>query len=253
VIVIYIDVYFLINFCVDYIALQMTCSLFCKKPDFSRLVISAVFGGITSVFLFFADTVLLSVLVLPLSSHVMCKCVIERSGINQVAAFWCTSIFTGGFIEAVEGIIKNKMSPTATLIIILPLCALAHIMLKKAHRSIKRSFLTRSVDACIYFGTAGVRVSLLIDSGNLALEPVTGKRIIILGERAGRLFSIPDKTEKYPVYLKSATGEACEYAYAPDKIIFDSDVVPEEFLVLINSSCDNFAGFDGLAPTVKMR
>ena len=251
--VIYIDVYFLINFCVDYIALQMTCTFFCKRGRISRLIISAISGAMASVLLLFADSVILSLLLLPVASSVMCRGVIENAGLKQVGIFWCASIFTGGFLISAEAIFKSGFSVTSAVTTLVPISLLSAIAFKRAHRSIKRSCISQSIDADIYFGGSVARVNLLIDSGNLALEPVTGRRIIILGKRAERLITIPERTEKYPVYLKSATGNSCEYAYAPDKIIFFPDVAPEDFLVLINSSCDDFAGFDGLAPTVKMR
>lgn len=251
--IIYVDVYFLINFCVDYIVLQMTCTFFCKKPRLSRLILSSALGGAISVFLFFADSPLLSILILPAASVAMCKAVIEKAGFGQVIVFWCTCIFTGGFLVAVQGIINGGFTFPSATVLILPLCITASALFKKTHRSVKRACMTHSIDAEIYFGDSVARVTLLVDSGNLALEPITGKRIIMLGKNAGRLLSIPDEAEKYPVNLKSATGESHGYAYAPDKIIFNPDTYPEEFLILINSSCDSFAGFDGLVPTLKMR
>lgn len=157
-------------------------------------------------------------------------------------------------MASIESLLKNGFSSPAILIPLLALCSVTVNVFKNVLIRIKKTCISDSVEAKIRFGNSTTRVNLLIDSGNLAKEPFTGKRIIILGRRASKHLFIPDTSKRYLVNLKSAVGESIQFAYAPDEILFNHpNIYKEEFLIMTNTDCDDFAGFDGLSPTLKTR
>jgi hypothetical protein len=252
VIVIYLDIYFFINFCLDYIALFTAAMVFHIKPSTARLIFSSLVGGIISVILFICDSPLMTALLLPPSAYLMCLIIFEFPALKELIAFVCSGVFMGGTLTAFENLFSTHFrSPWVIAPAIILACIACFTFYIFQHRA--------RHNASLY--TVGVKIQsggklschrLLVDSGNLAFEPTTGRRIIILGLDASRKITLPEDTKYYTILIKTATGEKAVDAFIPENMIFDDERYnKEKFMLMPNPACTDFAGFDGIAPIIR--
>ncbi len=252
VIVIYLDVYFFINLALDYISLYISGAVFGYRTTFHRLFLSSVSLASLSLILFFCKSALLSFLILLPFSYLFTYIATGRREAKVVLFFIFTELFLGGVIESVGGIIQSGNTILAPSLAVAVLIPCFFIIQKKA----KKSLECESVSALVEIDSMRGKLVLLVDSGNLATEPITNRRIIFVGKCAwDRFFSkkaLSDSVKSFDVFLKTASGSTTLKAYQPDRISFECKKYnSEKFLVLPSPTCRDFAGFDGIVPLIK--
>ena len=152
----------------------------------------------------------------------------------------------------IEGIFRKSFNGIYSVFPIIVLCSLASGIFFIVQRNVKKNIFICTVTADIKLSGRCFRAVLMIDSGNLAFEPITGKRIIFIGSRAASGLCISSDRLRYPIRLKTASGTDTVMAFEPDDIIFDMEQYNnEKFLVIASNSCSDFAGFDGIAPIIR--
>ncbi len=178
----------------------------------------------------------------------MCKTVFDRAWLSGTFIFLSFGVFFGGMLTALEGITHSRFKSPLMMLPILLLSTCAVTLFFILQKRIRRAVETLTATATVLFGDKEVKLTLLVDSGNLVREPVTGKRVIIIGESASKRINIPDGAPSFEIALKSATGASVKKAYQPDLITIDEEYDGESFLILPEISCTNFAGYDGIIP-----
>jgi len=248
VIKIYIDVYFLINFCLDYLSLFTSCTVLHRSVSSIRLVAAALIGALSSTLALLLSAPAITLFLLPVTLFLMCKTVFGRRLFSGALLFLSFGIFFGGLLTALEGITKKRFSSPLVLlpIILLSICAVGVFF--TVQKRVRVSLETLSVTARVSFGGEEVELSLLVDSGNLVREPVTGLRVIFIGRAASLRLIPPEGTESFEVNIRSAAGTSTKMAYLPKTIKFDKGYEGEHFLILPNTSHSDFAGYDGIVP-----
>lgn len=231
--IIYADMIFLLNFCMDFLALFAAGKILGLRLSAGRLVLSSVFGAAYCVFTFICDySSILEMIINILVSVIMC---FIAYNINSLVSF--TKIFVifysacfmlGGGIEALyylSGLVNtedivggsgaNASPPFQTIIIFAGFCTLIVIFagsLFKRHSSVK--------DTEIIVGFMGreVKIASIVDSGNLLYEPISSVPVIIVTlKSAANLFDM-DTIEFFAgdsvAYLNKVGGSELEKAAA---------------------------------------
>ena len=178
----------------------------------------------------------------------MCKTVFDQAWLSGTFIFLSFGVFFGGLLTALEGITSKRFSTPFMMLPILIISACGTVLFLTLQKRVRKAVETLTATATVIFGEEKVKLTLLVDSGNLIREPVTGKRVIIIGDIASRRLFIPSDTESYEISLKSATGTSIKKAYKPDLVTFDEGYDGEQFLILPEASCTSFAGYDGIIP-----
>ncbi len=200
----YIDVYFFINFTVDLIALYFA-SRFSKAPTTSRrLILSALFGAILAVLIIFLPEypwlkLLTSTAGLIIIGIVAPKKITLRRKIKFVISFLIFESLTGAAVSFIYGVLDKytaeifegeKGGAVNRKMLFLSLVVLIIIgVFKMIVSFFSNSESEGSVDVEISFGNNKAIASAFIDSGNLAIDPMDMRPVMLVKrELAEELF-----------------------------------------------------------------
>lgn len=193
--VVYLDVFFLINFIMDYIIVTITSWIRRKKVNYIRRVLSAVFGALYSIviikplFYHLTNTMFLNVLVaavmviiafgfIDISTYL--KNVLLLFGVSFMMSgainYLYYSTIIGKYVRSVISGTSNKVVNARRFIIA---SFLAYVLLNLIVRII--SVIKRDnglyYDVKITYRGKSVIAKALLDTGNSLVEPITGKKV----------------------------------------------------------------------------
>ena len=110
---------------------------------------------------------------------------------------------------------------------------------------VKKRIYSVSIPVYIKQGNKKKRLSLFVDSGNLAREITTGRRVIFVKESSTG-FTAPEKGA-FAIPIKTATGTKVKFGFIPDEIRFDDKKYNKEnYIVVPDSEGCEFGGYDGI-------
>ena len=193
----YIDVYFLINFTVDILALYFA-ALFSKIPtNAKRLILSSLFGAIISVIVVFLPEIAIlklvfSALGLLLIGYITPRKVYFQRRIKYIFSFIIFTALCGGavtftwnffdeylsaFVAGASGGVVNRKLLLLSFILLLTI---------GVFKMIVSFFLSNesedSVELEISFLDCKTRISAFVDSGNLAVDPMDMSPVLFIKE-----------------------------------------------------------------------
>lgn len=201
----YIDVYFLINFTVDVLALYFA-AVFSKVPtSLRRLIISSLLGAAIAVCaVFLPDFPIIKLAVSAISLVVICIIATKRVSFKRrvkfLFAFILFSAMVGGGAYFLFGVLDNLLSDSLAemgggavnrKLLFFSLIVLLSIGVFKMFVSVFSSNQSeRFVETEISFFGKSISLEAFVDSGNLAVDPMDMRPILILKEKYAReLFS----------------------------------------------------------------
>ena len=192
---IYIDVYFLINFTVDLLAIYFA-AIFSKTPTTSaRLIVSSILGGFVAVFAVFLPEIptlkmVFSMLCLIFIAYFGTKRVSFRRKIKFILSFLIFEALVGGVVSLIWNFLdsnKNNIFSSGngssvnrkllffSLIVLLSIGVFKMIVLLFSN-----SESEGSVEIEIVFLGKTQKMEAFIDSGNLALDPMDMRPVILI-------------------------------------------------------------------------
>lgn len=193
--VVYGDLLFLINFSMDFLCFYISCFLLHRKLPLFRVCLSAAVGGIYSVISLFINAdknkaLILDLLVLVL----MCLAVyLDKYTkfsriIKGIFLYFFVSALLGGLMTAlfsvfnkVEIFAKNMgMGEGIDVWIFSLLAILGSIITLRGGRIFKTSMSKKTAQLEIESELGKIELRTLIDSGNLAIEPISGKSVVFV-------------------------------------------------------------------------
>ena len=204
---VYGDLLFLINFSMDFLCFYLSHILFGERIKTFRACIAAVIGGIYSVAALFIDAkgalafaIDISVLLL------MCAVAYFKRGlgfggfVKRVALYFLVSSLLGGFMTAMFSFLNRielfgtEMGIDEGLDVwIFAVLALASAFLTLNGGAIFRTSNRKKAIIEIAENQKMVRLHALVDTGNLAYEPISGKSVVFARlDRCKDLFSDRD-------------------------------------------------------------
>ncbi len=189
----YIDVYFMINFTVDILAVFLTAKLMHVKLSIARLVLSGVVGAIIAIIELFMVGILnraiLTVIFLFSVTIIFCKGASIKRKLKFVIYLYIAMFLISGLIEYVYNLLDrylkdiityeysgtNKKAIVFSLIIlmIMGVLRLFVMMLSDSIEEKSRRIIIKVEDKSI-------EVDALIDSGNLVKDPMNMNPVIFI-------------------------------------------------------------------------
>ena len=282
---VYVDLYFLINFSMDFLCFFLTAKLLDRKRSVGRWLLGAALGGLyADVALFvplgYGASLLLDLLV----GGVMCAVAFgERKRWRSLPLFLLVyaaiSMALGGFMTALfhlfnrsalfEGIEQTEGDGISVWVFAVLALLSAGITLLGG-RFFRKRTERRYADVEVVYGGRCVRLRALADSGNLLREPVGGRPCIIVDPN--RVAQVLPKTlieagrEEIPalerllqrdmknvrlIPTKTASGTSMLLGVRMEKITVDSGSGSHvvDAVVVLAKSGDGFGGNDALIPT----
>lgn len=199
--VVYVDVLFLINFCMDFLALFLSGTIMHLETAKGHLTVSSAIGGIYAVLAaLFPGNAIIGALIGIATALLLCYAAYGHACHGKI--FWCvfalfygTSCLLGGMItgayEFLKGFFENRHElflaitegngKIAFFFSLLISCAFLLGLLKR-HLSFKKE--EKSVDITVSAGTSSTTLSALVDSGNTLCDPISGRPCIVISPRS---------------------------------------------------------------------
>lgn len=245
--VIYGDVYLIVNFTMDYLALYLTAKAVKHPPTPLRLAIGASLGAIyslaalflpdenpLSLFTAFAIPILLILAALGWQGSI-------RAMLTPLAAFWVISFLLGGAATAVsylvgkwanrEALIGGQVEQLpgdlpywSVLLVALLAGAVVSFLLRGRKKLPSTVTLTIGED-----GATVATLTGLVDSGNLLTEPISGRAVILVDRKSADF--LPPELAFLPtgapptltprlrlIPYSTPSGEGILYGYLPKRV-----------------------------------
>lgn len=186
--VVYGDLLFLINFSMDFLCFYISCAILHRKLFVFRAVAASVLGGIYSVLALFVQVDgALSLAVDIIALIIMCLIVFAWRGMGKaIFTYLFVSMLLGGIMTALFSLFNKlevfmgglQVGDGLDAWIFALLAFISCLFTLAGGRSFRSSAAKREaeIEICSELGVARLRA--LIDSGNLATEPISGKGIV---------------------------------------------------------------------------
>ncbi len=281
--VVYVDLFFIINFSMDFLCFFLEIQLLGNKFSLGRVVCASIFGGIYACVALFLP--LDGVWEIALDCAVCAlMCLIAFSGVSRLFGntllYIAISAVLGGFMTAMFLLLNRLDLPlgdisgdgmSAYVLALLALVsALGTYLWGKVFR--RRTSVRRT---SVYIEVDGKSVTLeaLCDSGNLLCEPISGKPCIV-ADAAALAPCLPTDIMKMTrsggldaqaltrasakrvrlIPTASATGESILVALRPDRICLCEGENRREIdaLIALSSLGKNADGASALVPTAVL-
>ena len=274
--VLYADTLFLSNFVLNLLALSLSGRVMHLPTKKWRLYLASALGG--------AYAVLAVLLALPSVLHIFTGIILSgvflliafgKSGriglfLRTLALFYFSNVLLGGAIEALFTLIEESFgarlqAPFRTADAVLVIGFLAYLLLRFVSSLLGGGTLPHSVSVRIEHDGRAVTLPLLVDSGCLLSDPMTGKGVLLVSVSALRsilprevLSSAERPSVTMPhertlalrcrlIPMQGAGGEKLLLAFRPDHVVLLSDGRPlDVFVALYTADSTRFGGCRGL-------
>ena len=277
---VYVDLYFLINTCMNLLTLMISASLLHRKISRWRAWLSASAGGLWAVVSLFGGMEGALGLVLDAAViFLMCAAVFATPKTPLSTLFKCTlvgtltSVILGGVMTALYALLNrldlplgNSGTSGGSVLIFAMIAALAGVATVSGGRflgfSKKSKYIT--VEAVLFGKT--VKLCALVDTGNHLREPISGRGVIV-ADKARILAALPQSLSqalaspspeawlsdaRYATRIRliptsTATGKGMLPAILPDKLTVcdGKESYPADHLIA-PAPLQNGNGFDAV-------
>ena len=280
---VYIDLYFLINTCMNLLCMMITATLLHRRVSRLRACLGALVGALYAVFalLFFAEGLFGTALDCAVA---LVMCLIAFSHLpfriseifKTTVVLSLTSMLLGGIMTALYSLLNRLHLPFDALQgdglsvwSFAILSAVAGIATAHGGRFFGISKKTKSVTVNAVIGKKEIQLRALVDSGNLLRDPMSG-RYVIVANKALLLHHLPQelkRTLENPLSQKSAlfsrssicvrlipaqtaSGRTLLPAFLPDRLTVTEgkSTYPADYLIAAAELGDSARGFDAVIP-----
>ena len=197
--VLYIDVYFMINFTVDILSVFISLRVIHAKISYKRMIISAFLGALLATIELFIHnqfTVLfLSIAFLFFISLISCGMVSTARKCKFIISYFATTFLISGFVQFIynrldkyfEDINLYTSGTTNRKVLVFSLIILLIIgVLRLFIMTYSDSINRKSIRLMIRLEDKTVEVDALVDSGNLVKDPMSMNPVIFVKKRCAQ-------------------------------------------------------------------
>lgn len=199
----YVDVYFLVNFTVDILALYFAALLSKVSTSSKRLLISALFGAAFSVFIIFLpENIPLKLIAIIISTAIIGYIGIKRVSIKRhmkfTMAFFILESIVGGVAYMLYGVLDKYLyneigkieagAENRKLLLFSMIVLLSIGVFKMIVSFFQHGECEESVELEISFFDKCFRVEAFVDSGNLAVDPMDMQPVLFVKEKVAEEF-----------------------------------------------------------------
>ena len=273
----YIDVYFLINFCVDFLALHFASRFAKISTGNIRLITASSLGGVYAVLLALmpqsnALFTLLSIIFIFLMVFIVAKGASTTRKVKYLVAFLVFEILIGGLVyyayltldiffpSSIESSTPTNRRLLLFAVIILLIMGVFRLLLSLFNNISAEKSVTLKLKI---FGKSA-EVCALIDSGNLVRDPMDMSPVMLIKRKAAE--------ERFPKTVKCLMGDGiyCDEvkkrirlipvkfgtstrilkAICPERVSVIAKGKEEEIriTIAIDEEGDSYGGFEALVP-----
>ena len=265
----YIDVYFLINFTTDILALYFAASLNKIKSSVLRLILAGAFGAAMAcaiVLLAPSGLLFVSIFIIGIMVTIEIFCPRETK-FRKFKAFFAFLIFEaliGGLVSFIYGLLDTYFYPLVSdqsfgaenrkLLIISLIVLLTYGILKLLFLAFYSSKSEKNIRISVCICGKKEKITALVDSGCFVCDPLDGKPVIIvksnlmeLTKGLGELCESNDRTRIIPV--KSLGAERILMGVRTDYIeVEEKKERYESIVIALDNEEGSFGGYPALAP-----
>ena len=281
--IVYIDLYFMINFGMDFLCFFLTGRLMSLRISILRCIIASALGGAYACAALFLGLGSLPSIALDVAACVLISAVafLKKGELKRLPAYalvyTAVSILLGGFMTVLFGIF-NRLgldrllgseddADGLSVWLFLLLALLGGLGAAFGGKHIRKRSARKNCRLELCYGSRSAIFSALCDSGNLLCEPISNKPCVIVELRAARTFLpsdiyeateqrrsellLPENARRLRVIpVRTVGGGGMMYAFRMDSVRVDSGKGFREvdvFVVLCNEELKG--GVSALVPS----
>ena len=199
---VYVDLFFLINFSMDFLCFFLTGKLLSRKLSLSRMLFASALGGIyANVSLLLSLGGIFGVLLDVAVCMLMCLVAFWENGgvIKNTLVYIATSMVLGGFMTAIFALLDKAELPFdavasdgISIWLLAILAAVSALVFVFAGRFFRRRASKKTTSLTVHMNEKQKTLLAFCDSGNLLCDPISGKTCIIADAEALR-GTLPDE------------------------------------------------------------
>lgn len=254
--IVYGDLFFLINFSMDFLCLFLVAKLLSRPQSTLRFSLAAAVGGVYSVGALFLPEGVIGILLDLLCCIAICLLAFAargesfRSLLILSAAYFLSSILLGGMMTAIFSLL-NRLSPPLSELeetadippwVLIPVGILSALAALFGGKFLHKRTQLKSFSLEIRLGGRKTHCLAFCDSGNLLRDPLDGKSVILLDRSLAprilpanlkeQVLSSNQSVEEIPPSLRTrlriipfrtANAESMLLAIKPDSIILKDE------------------------------
>ncbi len=258
----YIDVLFAINFSMDFLSLYLTSIILHKRLYKSRMLISALIGGLYgAIELLLSNGVIEGAIINLAISALMCLIAFKFNSFGRffmsLILFWGASASLGGimsliynfinkiFYEFIEEYSYTEIYSGARFFIIVSISLLIAVIVSRIYLSKKE---IKEISVEIEYKSEKYTIKGICDSGNLLKEPISGKCVILVSQYSdlGKLIDNEQEIKKKYIPYNVVNGEGILKGIVPDKIVINNN---EVIAIVAPIENKNLGEFDAIVPS----
>ena len=257
-IILYGDIFFLINFLFDTLLLYITARITNTPFKLWRLVLASALASVYA----FLCLVLISTLPLHLiSAFMICFTVFgKKRPFLNTAVFLLSSALSGGAVYGLfymagknEEYIRNLGAGAVVI------CLLSALSLTAGYLYVcKKNSAAGAVYAYIYVLGKSYKAFLMKDTGNLLTDPISLDPVMVISKKVfGKEFENIDTSPPLPIRaipVRTATGRDILYGFRPEKCVvreFGKSKKREVKVIIAVTDENRFANtYEGLMPPI---
>lgn len=193
---VYVDLYFLINTCMNFLTLMISATLLHRKVKRTRAWLAAAAGGLWAVVaLFWGMESLLGILCDGAIIFLMCTTVFTTKKTSLKDLLKCTlvgvltSMILGGVMTALYALLNrlqlplvNEQENSSSILIFAIIAALAALATIEGGRFLGLSKKSKYITVTAELFGKSVTLRALVDTGNRLREPMSGRSVIVANQ-----------------------------------------------------------------------
>ena len=260
---VYADILFLVNFSMDLLTVYLTGKAMHRPIKPVRCCFAGVIGGAvgTAETLFFSDSAEWTHILLIMSALIL-SVVMTLVAFGKQKSFlyllrdsvilWGAGALLGGIMTLVLSLgepvfISNDSS--ASFAAVFFVCFFISSLVIRMFTAVKQK---KSVTVNVSAAGEKISFSALVDSGNIALEPLSGLPVVIVSEKACAVFSgmtdsADGRLKIRAVPVKGIGGERVLMGFVPERITLGE--CERRAVVAIDKTNPSFGGCDAVVPS----
>lgn len=231
---IYIDLFFIFNIIMDAIVIMGVCYILKRRTSISRIIISSLLGGFSSLILFTSiNKILIEIISIIVMSVIGFGYKGIRYTIRNIIYMYLVSTILGGILYLFNIKINNSLLYYLVIIVISIEVTVLYV---KEMKKIRNNY-NNYYKVGIYFDEEVLSLTGFVDTGNNLYDPYKRRPIIIVNKKY-------ERDDKYIIVpYNTASGSGILRCVKPKYISIDDNIV-KNVLVGYSSNIKLIDGID---------
>ncbi len=210
IMIIYIDSLVFSNILIDYVLLLLTGLIVKRTYDLKRIIVAAVFGGLSSLYILVEETSIITDVVFKVISGSAVLLISQKfRSIKDfsvsIIVFMLLSFILSGFVEFIQAAVSSTVFVGNNLmnyinispLLVIFLTIIIYLLIVVIKRCIERKEMVDQADLKIYLCGSVVNYRAIVDSGHNLSDPFSNSQVFILDSQQYKVMkSLIDQNEQ---------------------------------------------------------